>query len=654
MLDCSQEASYQGVIKSVKAVYSHLRLTSKQIRLARWLADYYFFDTANYLQMMIPFHHEDIELPRHIILNSDYQLPGNATRMASYIEKIKSGTVSYTNQLPAEVLRRLLQRNIITVSDRKTVSAFQPTQRFEKLTSLQHAAYETCRDSNQQVLLQGVTGSGKTEIYLCLMENILQKGKGVIYLVPEINLTTELEKRLKCEFGQRVALIHSQITQREKFRQYKAIEQGQIDIVVGARSAVFAPLPNLGLIVVDEEQDSSYYQSESPVYHARDVAMVRGQLENAKVVLGSATPSLESYYNSHTGKYKFVELNQRYGGTLPTIHIIPNPETINEPLSPRLHNELERHLAQNHQAIIMLNRRGFSPYSVCTQCHNSQRCPHCDVALTYHKSMGKLLCHYCQYSRSYPGSCLHCKSSEIHLQGYGTQKVEEQLFDLFRNYGVLRMDRDTAGRRSKAEQIIDEFTSGKQRLLVGTQMIAKGHNFPEVELVGIIGIDYLLNMPDFRASERVYQLLMQVAGRAGRAKKNQAHVYIQTSYPELSAIECTAQGTQEKFYQQELQMRQMLGYPPFSRMAVVAISGSDRESVVQALDAIADCSAVDGVEQMGPAPFLVEMTRKRYQWKLVLKSKSRSKLKEALLLANNCVLSSSIQRKIFVDPVGIL
>ncbi|ADU66469.1 primosomal protein N' [Desulfurispirillum indicum] len=654
IIGTSTQCSFQGSVKAVAEIYHHLKASDLQMKLAAWLSQYYLYDVGSYINLMVPFFEDDFSLSPQLRLREEVLLPSNAHRMREVVARLQAGEQLFAHQVPADLLRRMVQRSIIRLDTQCAQTPYVATGYSSRLSPEQQALYEHCLESKKQILLQGVTGSGKTEIYLSLMDHVLAQGRGVIYLVPEINLTPTLEKRLKELFGQRVALIHSQVSSRVKLEQYKKMQRGDITIVVGARSAIFAPVPNLGLIIVDEEHDGSYYQTETPVYHGRDVAMVRGQLEGARVILGSATPSFESYHNALNGKYELLRLDVRYQGVLPEVHLTPNPPSPHDPLSQKLHDELQAHLAAGHQAIVLLNRRGFAPYAVCTGCQQTLRCPHCDIPLTYHKAYGKLVCHSCQYACAFPLSRPHCTNAEIQLKGFGTEKLEEGLEQGFASYGVLRMDRDSAGRRSRAEALLNKFSAGSHRLLVGTQMVAKGHHFPDVELVGIVGIDNMINLPDFRCGERVFQLLMQVAGRAGRNERQRGHVYIQTDCPEFPAIQHVLNRDQDTFYRQELEERSQMGYPPYTRMALMAISGSQREVVQQSIESLAAAVATRGVQTMGPAPFLVEMTRKRYQWKLILKSPSSKTLHIALCKALEHSLPSSVHLKLYVDPVGVL
>ena len=449
------------------------------------------------------------------------------------------------------------------------------------------AAMEPGIDENQfrPWLLKGVSGSGKTEVYLRAIRRALEQGKRGLVLVPEISLTPQTVLRFKQALpGKKVAVLHSMLTPNERTSQWRDIQEAKADLVIGARSAIFAPLPDLGLIVVDEEHESSYKQDTSPRYHARDVAVMRGKLLGATVILGSATPSLESLHNANTGKYGLLELPRRattHG--LPRVHVVDLDGRFYSPsgkglISPDLDRMLHRELKRGAQSILYLNRRGFTTYLHCLECGGVVNCDECDVSLTFHHGENVLRCHYCDLKQMVPKTCPECRSREIRHSGVGTEKVVAEISRRFPEARVLRLDRDTVRNHQNLKKALASFSRGDYDILVGTQMVAKGHDFPGVNLVGILLADTGLHFPDFRAAERTWQLLTQVAGRAGRGEQ-QGLAIIQTFSAEHNAVRCAASGDHEEFCRLELENRKALGYPPFGRLVKILLSGKNEDAV---------------------------------------------------------------------------
>ena len=391
----------------------------------------------------------------------------------------------------------------------------------------------------QTVLLHGITGSGKTEVYLRLITHCLEIGRTALTLVPEIALTPSVQAQFLARFGSNVALLHSALSENERHKEWWRIRRGEAKVVLGTRSAIFAPLANLGLVIIDEEHDTSYKQEETPRYNGRDVAVVRARLASALAVLGSATPSLESYWNAREGKYRLALLPERVEGRkLADVEIVDMRQEFREthtqvPVSRRLHQEIETQLANRQQTMILLNRRGYSWFLLCRSCGQTQRCENCSISLTYHRREHRLICHYCGYSAPVPARCPNCDSEHLYYVGEGTEKVEKKFAEIFPGARVARLDRDVARRQSQFQKILSEFRQGKIDILVGTQLIAKGHDFPGVTLVGVVSADIGLGLPDFRSAERTFQLLTQAAGRAGRGEKP-GRVLVQTFFPTIT------------------------------------------------------------------------------------------------------------------------
>ena len=520
-------------------------------------------------------------------------------------------------------------------------------------------------------LLHGVTGSGKTEVYLQAIAHALEQGKGAIVLVPEISLTPQTVERFKARFTSGplqtlVAVLHSHLSAGERHDEWHKIRQGRARIVIGARSAIFAPVEPLGLIVVDEEHEHSYKQEEAPRYHARDVAIVRGQMENATVLLGSATPSMESFYNCKQGKYALLELLERADDKkMPVVRIVDMRQTVRTgkgiPIfSPQLKEAIGQRLDRQEQVILFLNRRGYSTSLQCPLCGFVAECPNCSVSLTYHRHEQKLCCHICNHTEPVPPVCPNqkCRNPAIRYAGVGTQKVEETLTKLFPHARLKRMDSDALKRKEDYRRILGDFRTGKIDILVGTQMIAKGLHFPNVTLVGIIYADLALHQPDFRAGERTFQLLTQVAGRAGRGDI-EGEVFIQAFTPFHPAIQYARRHDFVGFYEQELEFREQLKYPPVSRVALLTLKGRNEEKVKFAaahLKRELD-KAVGDIKDLiiaGPAPAPLLRAETYYRHQIMLRARRMSALSRRLAeLTQSLVLPEDVTLAVDIDPVGL-
>mgnify|MGYP000875660745 CR=1 FL=1 len=489
-------------------------------------------------------------------------------------------------------------------------------------------------------LLHGVTGSGKTEVYLRAIADVLQEGRQAVALVPEIALTPQMIELFRARFGNLVAVLHSGLAGTARYQAWRRVKSGEAPVVLGTRSAVFAPAPRPGLFIIDEEHESSYKQDDHLRYHAREVALKRAQQSGAVVILGSATPSLESYLKAGPGGiYRLLKLPRRIDNhPLPPVQVVDmrdelkrgNRGIFSVPLVEAINRRLERH----EQVILFLNRRGYANFVVCRQCGLVIKCPSCDISLTYHLD-GTLRCHYCNYSTNRPVLCPRCGSDQIRHFGVGTQKVEEEARRLFPEARVLRMDSDTTSRRGAHERLIGSFRDGRADILIGTQMIAKGLDLPKVTLVGVINADTTLHMPDFRAAERTFQLLTQVAGRAGRGSLA-GEVQIQTYTPDHYSITAAAAHDYEGFYRSEAPVRRVLAYPPFSHLARLLLTHSDEETLTkgallakEVLEKIAAGVNIP-VDILGPAPAPMSRIKGQYRWQLVLKGPRRNTLKDVL------------------------
>ena len=504
-------------------------------------------------------------------------------------------------------------------------------------------------DQAATFLLEGVTGSGKTEVYLQIIHHALAQGKSALMLVPEISLTPQIVRQFKARFGDQVALLHSALSDGERYDEWRRIEKGDAQVVVGARSAIFAPIKNLGVIIMDEEHETSYKQEDMPRYHARDVAQWRGQYHHCPVVLGSATPSLESRARAQKGVYQWLRLTKRINGKdLPHVQLVDMRQAgryaPTTDISQELATEIQKKLALNEQVVLMLNRRGYSSFLMCRECGEVIKCPNCDISLTYHKDTNSLKCHYCGHEEPVPQVCPNCHSKAVRYFGTGTQRVEKELTELFPNARILRMDVDTTRRKGAHERILDEFGKHHADILLGTQMIAKGLDFPNVTLVGVLNADTSLGLPDFRASERTFQLLTQVSGRAGRAEK-EGNVLIQTYNPDHYAIQYARRQDYEHFFAKEMQVRHQGGYPPYYYTIQITASARTEADAARKMFQIRG-EIVNYLSQnaviLGPTPQSIMRINNRYYYQLVIKYKNEPQLENYL---QNLLLTSQKEER---------
>ncbi len=512
------------------------------------------------------------------------------------------------------------------------------------------------------VLLKGVTGSGKTEVYLRVIGEALKSGRSALVLVPEISLTPQTIDRFRSRFQQPIAVLHSGLSDAERMDQWRMIHRGEANIVIGARSAVFAPLANLGVIIVDEEQEKSFKQQEAPHYHARDVAVMRAKIEKALIVLGSATPSLESYHNAARGKYELLELLSRVDHrAMPKIHIVDMrlESTKNGAipiLSARLAALVQARLDRKEQTMLFLNRRGYHRCLWCPTCAQALQCPHCSVTVTYHRVGTKLLCHLCGFTCEPMTRCTQCASDLLIPQGYGTQKIEGMLRKWFAQARIARMDADTTRRNGSHRDILSRFAMGQVDILVGTQMIAKGHDFPNVTLVGVLNADMGLNVPDFRAAEQTYQLLTQVSGRAGRGMTG-GEVIIQTHMPEHYMMAAVKAGDYKSFYEREMALRNELGYPPKTHLALISVKHASEAKAQQWARTLhaASHAALKGLAVvMNPTPAPVQKSMDLHRWQILMKTNVIPTVQEKLgKLLEELKIPPQVRVDIDTDPQSL-
>jgi primosomal protein N' (replication factor Y) len=563
-------------------------------------------------------------------------------------------------EVPRSTLSTLVRRGMVEIVEVPadfSVSRSKPRSApFEfELNAAQKSALGRLHESISArkfsgLLLHGITGSGKTAVYLAAMRGVLEAGRSAILLVPEIGLTPAVAADLHQTFGDEVAILHSALSDKERAEQWHRIKREDARMVVGTRSAVFAPVADLALIIVDEEHDSSYKQEETPRYHARDVAVVRAKMSNAVVVLGSATPSLESYYNAKKNKYALVELPDRVEQrALPEVEIIDMrlefQETGHEQvISRKLAAEIKERIEKKEQVMVLLNRRGYSPVVLCRTCGKKLECRDCAIALTHHKREHKMVCHYCGYLAPVPKACVHCGSEYVYFLGTGSEKLEELLHGMFPQARIARLDRDTVRGHEDFERTLNALNEGELDLLVGTQMIAKGHDIHGVTLVGVVGADVALGLPDFRAAERTFQLLTQVAGRAGRGQ-TPGKVVLQTYFQDHYAVQYAARHDFIGFYEKELQFRSWMHYPPYAALANVLVRSDKLDDALQwsgTLGKWFDATRHEGVRVLGPAAAPIMRLKRDYRYHFVLKSPSREKLNTTL----RAMLAYAAQQKI--------
>ncbi len=694
------ETSTHTNLKPIAALIGAQSLvTPKVLALARWIADYYCCPLEIALKSVLPDSVRKEETGWRERLHVYYvaavgEVPDLTKRQQEIWRILEEWRdlplqdLLRIGETTAETIRRLEDKGLVRIClkiderDPYARDVIVPTQMLalnpEQTLALApiRAAMEKVRsgEDNRPFLLHGVTGSGKTEIYLQAIAQTLRDGRGAIVLVPEISLTPQTVERFKARFSTgpqatMVAVLHSHLSSGERHDEWHKIRQGRARIVIGARSAIFAPVEPLGLIIVDEEHEHSYKQEEAPRYHARDVAVVRGQREGAVVVLGSATPSMESYHNAKRGKYHLLQLAGRATEQkMPIVRVIDLRTEARKTksgataiFSHELKEAMTQRLERREQTILFLNRRGFSTSLQCPKCGYVAGCPNCSVSLTFHRAAQKLMCHVCGHEEVVPKECPNqeCRNPAIRFSGLGTEKVEDTLTRLFPKARIARMDRDTLKRKDDYRRILDEFRTGKLDILVGTQMIAKGLHFPNVTLVGVLYADLSLHVPDFRAGERTFQLLTQVSGRAGRGEV-EGEVFVQSFTPFHPAIQYARRHDFLGFYDQEIEFRDQLKYPPAARIALLTLKGRNEEKVKFTADAVRQeldrrLGTWRDLIMAGPAPAPLLRAETFYRHQIMLRTKAMSRLsKELTELQTGFPLPDDLTLTIDIDPVNLV
>ncbi|MDD4179017.1 MAG: primosomal protein N' [Candidatus Margulisbacteria bacterium] len=607
--------------------------SEKSVKLARWMADYYlsFFLTA--LRLVMP---------------PGLRQKEERGRVGKLVEKGKKGKQT-------EQQKTNTQTSLTT----------QPPGTKLKLTPEQQTALDEINqsiDDNKptRFLLHGVTGSGKTEVYMQAIAHLLEKGQSAIVLVPEISLTPQMVQRFTARFQDHIAVLHSELTLKKRNEEWQRIVSGQVQIVLGARSAVFAPLKNLGLIIIDEEYENTYKSDKSPRYHTREVAFKLAALNNAVVVLGSATPSIETYFRAEAGEYKKIVLPKRIDDRpLPPVTLVDMREELKAKnfsvLSRKLQLELKETLDKGEQAILFMNRLGYFTFVMCRECGLTIECPNCSVSLVYHSGAQEVRCAKCGYAAELPKTCPRCNSTSIKYFGTGTQRIEDDVAKIHPSARILRYDRDTVGKRGSHEVFFSTFAEGNADVLIGTQMVAKGLDVAKVTLVGVVSADTALNLPDYQAAEHTFQMLTQVAGRAGRHHLP-GKVIIQTYNPEHYAIKAASTHDYEQFYRKEIEHRRSLNYPPFSRLISIIISSEDQKKAIKTADDLgAFISKRIPTGVLGPAQAAIARLRGEWRYHILIKGNELRVIRNAVNESiQNLVIPDDVRVTVDVEPTGMM
>ncbi|OWZ84162.1 primosomal protein N' [Natranaerobius trueperi] len=670
----------------VGVVFDTPVLTNDLLKLANWMSQYYLCSLSKVVNTMLPkgvklginpAYEKYVELTDKEMADS---ISKKASKQKNVCEILQEENVLKWNELLQKAncteapVKSLQEKGVITVNKKRV---YREPISYDKVA---HYAYKEPTHAQKTVLklikdqlhsrdkiptlLFGVTGSGKTEVYLQVIEEVLKNNKDTIVLIPEISLTPQTIARFVGRFGDKVAVIHSRLSTGERFDQWEKVLRGKAKIVVGPRSAIFAPCKNLGLVIIDEEHENSYKQGEIPRYHVRSVAEKRCEMTDSSLILGSATPSMESIYKVKENKYQLAELSKRAtDATLPDITLIDMKSEFQRGnksiFSKTLLDEIKRNTDLDKQVILFLNRRGYASFLLCRECGYTITCPRCEVTLTYHKFSDRLLCHYCDYTEPVTSHCPSCKSNKIKEFGTGTQKIELELKKYFPYLSTIRMDVDTTSKKNSHKELLDDFKNQKAQVLIGTQMITKGLDIPNVSLVGVITADTALNLPDFRAGEKTFQLLTQVSGRAGRGE-GKGHVVIQSYNPSHYSIQAVRGENVRKFAKEELAMRKKLNYPPYSQLIRIVLRSSEENALENYADHLADKLEDQEYEVLGPNPCPILKIKDEYRWHLMVKVKkdkfiNDKKLQDFLLEEKHNITEQGIIRiSIDVDPINLL
>lgn len=664
------ETEYKFKINKIREkLDSEIKFTKELIKLFLWMREYY---VTGFVPIM------ETVYPKKVKIQIDkfYRLvraviPANPKEeeFYKYINKkeiVKEKTIftrfgkTFISEFINKGILEEVERKIARDETKNDIQTHGKTWEFEnniKLTEEQLNAKKEIIDTDKRFfLLKGVTGSGKTEVYIELIKDALKNGKGAMFLVPEISLTPQMINRFKLEFQEHIAILHSKLSQGERHREWLNIYNNKKQIVLGVRSAVFAPVKNLKYIIIDEEHETTYKQDSNPRYNAKLVAIKRAELENSKVIMGSATPSVESYYFAEQDVFKLIEMNKRYNNAkLPSLKLVDMKEENDEFFSKELLKETLNRLKKGEQVVMLLNRKGYSTFIQCKTCGYTEECPNCAVSMNYYLSDKRYKCNYCGYSKSYSSTCPECGGKDLKYSGKGTEKIEEELERYFEGARILRVDAESVKKKDSFDKIYHDFLEKKYDILLGTQMISKGLHFPNVTLVGIISADTILGFPDFRAGEKTFQLVSQAAGRAGRGDKA-GEVVIQTYQPEHYVIQKIVNDDYEGLYKEEIEARKVLHYPPFSRIINVILSALDVEMLEKKAVEFYKRIEVAGLEFHGPMPAPISRIKNRYRYQIFIKGdrKSINKFKRKLYNEVMEFKSNSLRITVDVDPINLI
>ena len=683
-------------VKDIAGIQEGYKLTEFNIELAKLMARRYFCNISDCIKLMLPpgtstkvlenrikdktlnfvyLKKDIIDIEEDIengIIKSDKQ-----KRVLNFLiqnEGIQTVDLEMFTDTTSAVLKALEKKDYIEIIEQKVErnpfenKDIKPTINL-KLTDEQQEAFDSINfaiehNENIEALLYGVTGSGKTEIYLQLIGEVLKKEKTAIVLVPEISLTPQMVDRFIARFGQeKIAVLHSKLSIGERYDQWNKIKSGECKIVIGARSAIFAPVENLGLIIIDEEHDSSYKSETNPRYNAKELAGFIARKNNIPLVLGTATPDINTYYKAQTGQIELLQLTKRANkASLPEVEVIDLRQELangnRSILSTKLYSQIEENLKNKKQTILFLNRRGYSTFIMCRDCGYTVKCKNCNITMTYHSKSNRLKCHYCGHEQKNVLECPECKSNNIRYFGTGTQKVEEEINKLFPNATTIRMDVDTVSKKNSHEEILNKFKNENIDVLIGTQMVVKGHHFPNVTLVGVIAADSSLYLEDYRSNERTFQILTQVAGRAGR-EKEKGNVIIQTYNPENFAIECSKKQDFDVFYETEIELRKQLKYPPFCDIISIGLTDTDETKIKNISEKIYkyinDYIKKENMNIMiyKPLPCPIDKIKNRYRWRIILKGKLNNKIIDIINLAISNINSKTTRIIVDTNPTNL-
>ena len=686
----------QYKVKDIAKIQEGIKLTEENIDLAKLMARRYFCNISDCIKLMLPpgtlnknidsrvkdktlnfvYLKKDIEEIEEDIENKIIKSE-KQKRVLNFLiqnEGIQTTELEIITDTTNSVLKALEKKEYIEIIEEKVErnpflnKDIKPTKKL-KLTEEQQNAFnkidETINNNeNKEFLLYGVTGSGKTEIYLQLIEKIIQKNKTAIVLVPEISLTPQMVERFIARFGQeKIAVLHSKLSIGERYDQWNKIKNGECKIVIGARSAIFAPIQNLGLIIIDEEHDSSYKSETNPRYNAKELAGYMAKKNNIPLVLGSATPDIYTYYKAENNKIEILKLTKRANeSNLPKVDVIDLREELangnRSILSRKLYEEIEKNLKDKKQTILFLNRRGYSTFVMCRDCGYTVKCKNCNITMTYHIKTNKLKCHYCGHEEKNLTECPECHSKNIKYFGTGTQRLEEDINKIFPEATTIRMDIDTVTRKNSHEEILNKFKNDNIDILIGTQMVVKGHHFPNVTLVGVIAADSSLYIEDYRANERTFQILTQVAGRAGR-EKLPGRVIIQTYNPDNFAIECSKKQNYDEFYETEIELRKQLKYPPFCDIISIGLTDTDNNKIKNVSERLYNnISRTIKNEKMDfniykPLPCPIDKIKNKYRWRIILKGKLNNKIIDIINKSIEQVNSKTTRIIVDTNPTNL-